>query len=987
MKTTSAFVRAIGAALSLLLLTHSSTAQSYYFGQNKVHYKKFNWAIFQTAHFDVHFYPEEEEAARDAARMAERGYTYLSKVFDHEFDKRIPLILYASVNDFQQTNVVDEIGHGTRGVTESVKGRVVLPLTGSYGEFNHVLVHELVHAFQFDIMLNAKNMEPTARYLAPPLWFVEGMAEYLSVGMDNITRMWVRDGLEHNNLLSVEKLGNTFDIRVYRLGQSLWHFIGEKYGKKKVGSILKTAVRIGDINKAFKLEIGLGEQPLTEAWHSALRESIVPTSELLRPASSIATRVTKKESFFHRMNVVPAISPDGRRIAYVTDKNLADDIYITEIEDDGSMHSRRLIKGSQSTDFEALRYFDTTINWSRDGQFVTFVSKSGKDDALYVMRTLDGKQVYRFTFADLNGLLSPAFSPDGKKLVFTGIAGGWSDLYILELATGKRTRLTSDRFADLQPQWSPNGETIAFITDRGPGTDEEALLFGDYDLALYHLPTGKIDGVTELDGNVTSPQWSPDGQAIAFVAEHQGIPNIYRIDLGSRQIIPVTYLRSSVAGITPSTPAMSWSANGRYMAFSTFEDGMWQIYRLALPQHGQTYQVMNDRSHSFASFAQQIEVEKAAADSVWVRPLVEQTALYDDYELFPSDSIVQLPYRVRPSFDGGALGANFGGFLGSTSGLTLQFSDMLGNHRFLTGVGLRLAFWNSDLSLVYVNQANRINFGIEGFQLRNAYGAFVTRNQLGFVRQTYRGLNAFALYPLNRFARFEIGVGLTHASQDLLVDTYSAGGRERESLDIGGDTFGQLNAALIFDNVRYAAIGPISGSRSRLSVQHALKDLQFTTYILDHRRYFNIANRSTIAARLLTGGSSGQDAQIFQFGGPSTLRGANYGQMIGNKFLIGNLEYRFPLLPFLPPYFDFLSASAFFDVGAAWGVNIPGLSKETFQPFSAAGGFHLNDLQAAFGLGLRFNLGLMLLKYEMAIPTDFQKSGKPITLFSIGTDF
>jgi Tol biopolymer transport system component len=982
------------------ILAGAAYGQTYYFGQNKVHYKDFDWAVFRTEHFDVYYYAEEEEAAHDAARMAERGYTYLSEIFEYQFKNRIPLILYASLNDFQQTNVVGEIGRGTRGVTESAKGRVVLPITGSYREFNHVLVHELVHAFQFDIMLNPKNIDPDARGLNPALWFVEGMAEYLSVGMDNITRMWVRDGLEYGNLLTVDKLNATFDIRVYRLGESLWNYIGETYGKKKVGQILKTAVQFGNIERAFKLQLDMDNKQLTEAWHKAMRETVLAKNTRLQKPDAIATKLTKKESLFHRMNVVPAISPDGKKIAYVTDKNLVDDIYIVEEKSQNDFEARRLIKGSQSTDFEALRFFETTINWSRDGEKVAFISKSGKDDALYVTRARDGKPLYRFVFDELNGLLSPSFSPDGKEVVFAGISGGRSDLYIVNLNSGKHRRLTQDRFATFHPQWSPDGKSIAFITDRGPGTDENELLFGDYDLALYDLESGKIELITELNGNVTSPQWSKDATGIAFVSEHQGIPNIYKINLETRDVLPVTFLQAGVAGITNLTPAMSWSADGRYMAFSTFENGAWQIYRLEMPSEDYTYHVMRNDRNVMATMQPEIKVasgtylapmdstKKAGNDSTWVPGIPEQNFIYANYRLADSDSIETRNYSNRISFDGGALGGSFGGFLGTTASAAFQFSDMLGNHRLITSVGLRFDLWNSDLSFAYLNQANRINFGVEAFQVRNAFGAFASFNQLGFIRQTYRGFNAFALYPFSRFARFEVGAGITRVSQDFVIDTFSGNDRDRETTDIGGFTFGQLNTALVFDNTGYGFIGPMSGSRSRFSVQRAMKDFSFTTYLADYRKYVNVKNRSALAYRFLGGKSTGQDAQFFRIGGPFTFRGANYGELIGTDFLVSNLEYRFPLLPFLPANYDFLRATLFFDAAAAWGgADIPGLVKSTFQPFSTDGGFRLNDLQAAYGFGFRFNLGAISLKYDIAFPTDFKDIDKPITFFSIGTDF
>ncbi|MDL1876129.1 hypothetical protein FBQ85_13295 [Cytophagia bacterium CHB2] len=410
--------------LSLALLHGIGQSQpGYQFGQNKVQYKNFNWQVLRTAHFEVHYYPEAAEAAQDAARMAERGYAYLSDVLDHQIKSRIPLVLYASLNDFQQTNVVDGlIGDGTRGVTESLKNRVVLPITGSYREFNHVLVHELVHAFQFDIMKNHAN--DGLGSFNPPLWFVEGMAEYLSIGMDNVTRMWVRDGLLYDDLLKVEQLNTTFDIRVYRLGESLWNYVGETYGKQKVGAIFKTAVRLNDIEKAFKEQIDLDFKSLTLTWHDFARKQVLPADSTLPAPTAIAQQLTRREGYYHRMNLVPAVSPNGKQVVYVANKNLSDELYLLSENADGSFADRRLIKGGQSRDFETLRFFDTSISWSRDGERIAFVSKSNRDDAIYVMNPHTGEINHRLVFAELNGLLSPNFSPAGDHLVFVGIRGG-----------------------------------------------------------------------------------------------------------------------------------------------------------------------------------------------------------------------------------------------------------------------------------------------------------------------------------------------------------------------------------------------------------------------------------------------------------------------------------------------------------------------------------------------------------------------------------
>src|SRR5512134_3485502 len=145
------FLRGWPAVLAALFLAFPAQAQ--YFGKNKVHYTSFKWNVIETEHFHVYYYEGENRAAADAARMAERSYSRLSHILRHEFTKPIPLVLYASHSQFQQTNILpDLIDEGTGGVTEFLKQRVFLPFTGSYAELEHVLSHELVHAFQVDIL-------------------------------------------------------------------------------------------------------------------------------------------------------------------------------------------------------------------------------------------------------------------------------------------------------------------------------------------------------------------------------------------------------------------------------------------------------------------------------------------------------------------------------------------------------------------------------------------------------------------------------------------------------------------------------------------------------------------------------------------------------------------------------------------------------------------------------------------------------------------
>lgn len=939
-----------------------------YFGQNKVLYKDFDWAVFCTEHFDVYYYPEEEKAACDAAPMAERGYDYLSEVLNHEIKERIPLILYASLNDFQQTNVVQGlIDQGTRGVTESLKNRIVIPLTGSYREFNHVLVHEMVHAFQFDLMSNANFKN---KRFDPPLWFVEGMAEYLSLGMDNITRMWVRDGLLNDKLLTVSQLNGIFDIRVYRLGQSLWHYIVETYGKEVIGKIFKAAVRAGNVEMAIKKVLGIDSKELTRAWHEYAGKLVLPQDPTLQTPDQIAEQITHKASYYHRMNLVPSVSPDGNHIAYVANKDLKEDIYLLSRDENGKITDERLIRGGESKRFESLRYFDSSIGWARDGDQVAFISKSGEDDALYVMDPHTKQILHRFIFHEFGGLQSPSFSPEGKRLVFVGIRGGISNLYILNLANGELKKLTNDRFAVFHPQWSPDGESIVFVTDRGTGTDEEKLLFGDYDLAVYHLANNEIEMITDLKGNATSPQWSPDGSEIAFVSDHQGIPNIYCIRIADKKIAQISFLLNGISGPTETSPALSWSANGEVMVFSSLHKDSWDLYRINLVESAEKWVYPDDgQPHSTkmeTTSAVGVSGETRGGDSLtvaessWLPANPDPNTLYSYFPLEDANSLERRDYHSKFKLDAVAIGVGYDSYFGGGGSAQFLFSDMLGNHNLYLSTEMQFSnLLHSDFGITYINRGNRINYGIQVFQTNDYYTVFSNYYLSEYLRNTYRGFNAILAYPFSRFSRIELFGGFTWVDQDIVVELYNPNGINKKTFDIGLYNYAQIGGALVFDNTTYGPLGPTSGSRSRLSVETATNDLQFTNFYGDYRRYLNVNHRSVLAWRLMGGTSAGQDKQVFGIGGPYTYRGADYDDLIGTNFLVSNLEYRFPLLPFLPSNFDRLSGATFFDAAAAWGVYAPGYSKETFQPFaySSDEGLRLKDLNSALGLGLRLNLG------------------------------
>ncbi len=172
--------------LGLLAFAVLAYAQVYTgFGRNKIQYNDFEWFVLKTEHFDIYYYEEMEELAKQGAYFAEKSYNDLIKVFNHNVKRRIPLIFYSTHIHFQETNITSGfIPEGVGGFFEFLKGRVVIPGNGNINQFKKVIKHELVHVFMHDKVRWINKQHGKYNGLMPPLWFTEGLAEYYSLQWD-----------------------------------------------------------------------------------------------------------------------------------------------------------------------------------------------------------------------------------------------------------------------------------------------------------------------------------------------------------------------------------------------------------------------------------------------------------------------------------------------------------------------------------------------------------------------------------------------------------------------------------------------------------------------------------------------------------------------------------------------------------------------------------------------------------------------------------
>ncbi|HET9784149.1 MAG TPA: hypothetical protein VFP94_04210, partial [Terriglobales bacterium] len=301
-------MRRFAAILCLLAFAGAVSLQAQYFGQNKVRHQQLDFKVLKTQHFDIYYYPSEQAATEEVGRMAERWNDRLSHLLHHVLSTRQPLILYASHTDFEQTNVLPGlIDAATGGVTLATGRKVVLPLAGSLRETDHVLGHELVHAFQYDMTTSRGSQVPGIARL--PLWFVEGMAEYLSLGPeDPNTAMWMRDVVAHDKMPTIRDLNNPNKYFPYRFGQAFWAYVGGRYGDDVIAPLLLRASDSGNVNVALQSVLHVDEKQLSADWKAATLAADQPVLQVTAavPASSLVITAKKDEA---RLNVSPAVSP------------------------------------------------------------------------------------------------------------------------------------------------------------------------------------------------------------------------------------------------------------------------------------------------------------------------------------------------------------------------------------------------------------------------------------------------------------------------------------------------------------------------------------------------------------------------------------------------------------------------------------------------------------------------------------------------------
>ncbi|HYS54119.1 MAG TPA: hypothetical protein VER58_10195 [Thermoanaerobaculia bacterium] len=956
------------------------------FGQNKIVYDRFHWNIYHSTHFDVYFYDEEKPALQKVVDTAESAYDTLSRELNYQITKKIPLIFYHTHSAFEQTNVdLNFIPEGVGAFAEPTRNRMVIPIDTSDEKLLQLVQHELTHVFEYEILFQGKlGKTVTAN---PPTWFMEGLASFMGRDEDSKDRMVLRDAVVNDEVPPITRAqgGGYF---AYRFGHAVFKYIQEKYGWDGLRDfIYEYRNTLGSsVDKALKRAFDVTPDEFDSRFRTWLRKQYLPALVAKGEPQEYGDPF-KINPELHSEEMSPVPAPSGDLLAAYTTYKEDVDVVLFNIPERKLL--RNLTSGYTSRYEYAIAQMLTIgpvmgrdIAFAPNGDQIALFVKKERGRNLLLINALNG-HIERSVPLPQEQELSPTYSPDGKKIAFSGYVGSQDDIFIYDIASGQVTNITQDKFFDGAPVFSPDGKWLVYSSVVG-GYAKLFKLNLEKPGERYQLTTGQWNDIDAW--------FSPDGKRVFFSSDKQTGRNVEK----AAEILENAEDKAKRQGDTPPADPTNFAA--------------YNVYSLNL-QSGDLLQYTDVVGGCFTPvvFIGQNNREKMVFASYYKRrwqlfstptdkPLhaAEKTTLPSAPLLAESRQTFQPPVEVAIDEEKIDKPRGFKLFVddvevnaGVTSDQllvsrsTIYMSDMLGNRRFIASLDSVSSFSNFDF--LYFDLQRRTNWGFRLFDQRSFYVTPSQSNTSLFERhQLYRetGVLGIASYPFDRYHRIDAGVGFEKRNYTL------------PAADLAGnvfllsfnDSFPLVSTTFSGDSTVFKQFGPVSGRRYELSTSYA-RDIKRSgtlsnDYNIDARQYLQLTSRSLLAARLFVGYSRGNVPNFYYFGGLNTLRGYDFRSIIGNQAAFANFEFRFPLIDILAtPILAFtqVRGNLFFDIGGA---------KFNGQKYTFMKGGRLVDGAASVGYGLSFNFLGLELHWDFAKRTDLKQSyGSKRTEFWIGETF
>jgi hypothetical protein len=1005
MRTAVLLMLALAGAPGLAL---AQTGYIPYFGKNQIRYDNFDWHTYQTEHFEIYYYPEIEPHLERIAGYAESAYQHVSSELKHDLSMKLPLILFSTASEFWQQNVIPgQAQEGVGAFAEPGRYRIVMPIDEPPDLLYRLIVHELTHQFQFDIIptgLIRRNM---------PLWTFEGMSDYMTGYWRPLDIMTVRDAAVSDivpKMSEMQDYGGFSNPRlIYNLGHAAFEFMESKWGKEGVRAYVFALRRsvIGGSDDAYQEAFQVTPEEWDQQFDRYLKERFKPFRDKERPADYGRDLAPdpRKGKFSNVLSIEP--SPSGDLIAGMTGNGRDREYDIVLISaKDGSI-IRNLTSGfDQSMGFEYLatpggRWNSVPwMSWSPQGDRLAYFVRTEKDRSLIVQNVVSKKIEVRVNLKTIDAPESPDFSPDGKLVAFSGMRGSEADIFTVNLETKEIVNLTKDKFANYAPTWAPDGRSIVYLV-RVSG-NEKLFRMDANGANPVQLTFGTHDdgGAQFLDANTlvfASTAVNPAEPIEPDVAKNGQIYNIWTLDLKTNELKQYT---DALSGNV--SPVVLKDSPVNRLAFVTYFKGEYGLHVLERKE-----EITKVASSDFGSPGPIVDFQA---------PLMH-TLVPDNQK--KKGKFDKLFLEGRPPV---ALGVTSGGDV--FGGTQVTFTDVLGDQQFNLFISSVSQY--RTMNFTWVNMEKRLQWALSGYNTSQFYygqlegvlydpylSQFIDRD-LATATRTIQGGTAFAIYPFNRYRRVEVFGGFSRYQESYNDPLVQEAANDYQEQVYGRQLFNNGNmapfgVAFVQETTIFREFGPLSGSTMRLSYEVAPKIagmLSRQTFDGDARKYFRLGATGLLALRARGFKSMGDSPDFTYFGGNSELRGYEYLQFTGQNAFFANAELRFPLIEAMATPIGVLGgirATLFAGIGGAYFDGVPfkfwrtdttlerpivGYNNITqdviYGPAIPVDGLRLVDGRGSYGISLAtFALGFPL-HFDWSWRTLFNRDWEDITFHLSG---
>ncbi len=878
------------------------------FGKNRVQYRSFNWRIYQTSNFEVYFYQNGNNLARLTAQFAETEFDRITETLGYTPYNRIKIFLFNSPEEQEQSNIgIASLEELNELEVDLAQSRIEIAFTGDQISFRKQLVHDISMLFVYDMLYggNLKDALQSSILLTLPSWFMSGIASYVADGWSPQLNDYMRDVILNRNVKRPSLLEGE-DATL--IGQSIWNYIAEKYGKDNISNILNLTRIIRTEQTSITSTLGIPSfGRFLREWrdyYAAITNEAAASYQEVTPAW--AYKIGNLERL--KTGAFVSIAPDNKMLAISEPHKRNYRILTYNLETGKKMVIRQ---GSILENHAPKNGTIPLIAWTRNNALAVLAPAYGRHN-LYVYESLDTKKPRirtRTVIRGLDHIVNMDISKDGTMLAVSADKSGQNDLYLISVGRGSTIPLTNDLYDDLSPRFiGTSNRRVAFASNR---PSDSLQVKGDFKTIRNVLGIFEHDGTPRaatanklLDslGTYNLPVYSTDNE-LYFLSDTKGIQNIFKYDYRSKRLSQST---NSSSGLRNA--AISPVGNGG-LAYLRLDKG---DLKIAYANRFQTGAIPETPSYrKGAPGKPTLNAAQAAAGDTAAPPAAEadkeQAVAFDlrpgevdtDNYQFDEDVIQSIGTRFRSRNSGDIPSVSprlrkrenitiTGPF--NYKGLFIT-NDASSNWRVdpIKGFGYQQLVSMNDLLENHVLKAGGF-LSMSGESFFRTYDAFMEYNlnkyrvdysvrydrSSLFIRSSYPQKYRFnrvsltAAYPFTRTSR--ISVSPTYTSTYLIETTTAR--------PIVSSQYLGFKTELVFDNSTINGMNMTEGTKFKIRYENHLGISRLSDSFyrvgLDFRRYQKLHRDLILAVRLAAGHSGGRSPKYNSMGGMENWVGRKY---------------------------------------------------------------------------------------------------------------